>query len=230
MTTASYSYPVVRATAVPRAGQKLPNRHFLIVVGVSLAVVVALITIITVALKPSLQLCHFTCGPEVGPRLLAPTSFTSSEFGYKVEYDSSQFSVESHDQAGLALVLASGYGGGEEVVKGVAGSDVNTALSTALSGINTNVIQDIQPLQSIPGAEIGEVEGVGEAYTGTDVPQGGGQSVPITIAVEAATQHNVTISVLAIGPQDLSSVQNAPLGFAAGQAFDAPATNTIWPG
>jgi hypothetical protein len=79
MTTASYGYPVVRATSVPGAGQKLRNPHFLIIVGVSLAVLVAAITLITVALKPTLQLCHFTCGPEVGPRLLAPTSFTSSE-------------------------------------------------------------------------------------------------------------------------------------------------------
>jgi hypothetical protein len=230
MTTATYGYPVVRATSVPGAGQKLRNPHFLIIVGVSLAVLVAAITLITVALKPTLQLCHFTCGPEVGPRLLAPTSFTSSEFGFRVEYDGNEFQVANHDQAGVSLVLSDQLGGGEEVITGVAGSDVNGALSTALGNINTNAVQDIQPLQAIPGAEIGEVEGIGEAYTGTLVPQNGGQSQAVTIAVEAATEHNVTISVYAIGPQDLSTVDDAPLGFEGGQAFDAPPTNTIWPG
>jgi hypothetical protein len=229
MTTASYSYPVVAANSVPGTQHKLRHSRFVLVAAIGFAVLVVGITAITVLTRPTLVGCHFTCGPEVGPRLLSPTAYQSSEFGYRVEYDSGIFSVASQSAAGLSLNLEQGYGLGGMDFTATAGSDVSDALDKVVSGINTNEFQDIREIEPVPGAEIGEVEGVGLAYSATLVPQNGGQSTPVSIVAMAATSNNLTISVLAIGQQDLTQVNNLPIGFADGQAFDGPVTNTIWP-
>jgi hypothetical protein len=229
MTTATYSYPVVAAASVPQ--QKLRHTHFIIAVAVGLAVLVVGITAITVGLKPTLQLCHFTCGPDVGPRLLNPTAYSNSQFGYRVEYDSGEFSTASPTAAGVTFELGNiGAGSGSATFTATAGSDVNAALNSALNGISSSTFQDMQEIGPVAGAEIGEVEGTGVAYSATYVPPNGGQSQPVAVVVEAATFKNMTISILAIGDQDLSQVDNLPIGLVAGQLFDEVGTNTIWPG
>jgi hypothetical protein len=226
--TATYAYPVQRTAAVPGAQQKLKNNKFIIYFAVGFAALVVLISLVVVLLKPSTTLCHFTCGPEMGPRLLAPTFYQSSSFGYRVEYDGNEFKAKQ-TSAGVQLDLQGG-GGGFVVYSAKSGSDVSGALQEAFNGINTNQFQNIHEIEAIPGAEIGLVEGQGVAYSGSFIPQGGGQAVPVAIGVMASTFNNLTISVLAIDVQDLSSPQTFPLGFADGTFLDAPITNTIWPG
>ncbi|HUC36645.1 MAG TPA: hypothetical protein VMR97_05925 [Acidimicrobiales bacterium] len=229
MTSLSYSYPVVGAGSVPGARQKLPHTRFLAIAGVGLGVLVIVITAVVVLVKPGVQSCHFTCGPDVGPRLVSPTSFTSSEFGYKVEYDSGYFKQSNATKSGAEFDLTIG-GGGILVFKAESGSDVNGAVDSLVNSISSNEIQNLQEIEPVPGAEIGEVEGSGTAFSGTFVPQGGGQTVPVSVVAMAASSHGLTIGVLAIDPQDLSSVQTLPLGFADGAFLDAPITDTIWPG
>jgi hypothetical protein len=229
MTTATYSYPVVAAASVPQ--QKLRHTHFIIAVAVALAVVVVGITALVVGLKPTLQLCHFTCGPDVGPRLLNPTAYANSQFGYRVEYDSSEFSLGGQTAAGVTFTLGTvAEGGGTATFTATAGSDVNAALNSAVNSIPSSTFQDIQEIGPVAGAEIGEVEGVGVAYSATFVPPNGGQSEPVAVVAEAATFKNLTISLLVAGAQDLSQVDNLPIGLDAGQLFDEVGTNTIWPG
>jgi hypothetical protein len=227
MTTATYSYPVVAAASVPQ--QKLRHTHFIVAVVVGLTVLVVGITALVVGLKPTLQLCHFTCGPDVGPRLLNPTAYKNTEFGYRIEYDSGEFTPASPTAAGVTLNLDGGNAG-SAIFTATSGSDVNSALNTALNGINTNTFQDLQEIGPVAGAEIGEVEGEGVAYSASFVPPNGGQSVRVALVAEAATFKNLTISVVVYGAQDLSSPDLLPIGLAAGQQFDEVATNTIWPG
>jgi hypothetical protein len=226
--TATYSYPVQSVASVPGARQKLDTKNFLLYGGIIFAGVVVIIALIAVLNKPSTTLCHFTCGPDVGPRLSAPTFYQNSSFNYRVEYDNKYFAAKP-SSSGVQLTLQGG-GGGFLVYAATSGSDVNGALQKAFSGINTNAFQNITEIEPVPGAEIGLVEGDGVAYSASYVPQGGGKSIPVSIAVMASTSNNVTISVVAIDAQDFSSPTTFPLGFADGTFLDGPLTNTIWPG
>jgi hypothetical protein len=228
MTTATYSYPVQSVASVPGARQKLSAKTFLLYGGILFAGVVVLIALIAVLLKPSTTLCHFTCGPDVGPRLAAPTYYQNSTFGYRVEYDGNYFKPAA-SSSGVELSMTGG-GGGTLSYSATSGSDVNGALQKAFNSLNTNAFQNITEIEPIPGAEIGLVEGEGVAYSASYIPQGGGRSIPVSIAVMASTYNNVTISVIAVDSQDFSSPTTFPLGFADGTFLDGPLTNTIWAG
>jgi hypothetical protein len=223
----SYSYPVVPAASVPAAQHKLSHSRLVIFGGAALAVLVVLITAIAVSQKPTTTYCHYDCGPDVGPRLLSSTAYQSSQFGYRVEYQSGALKVEGSSATGLELQGPAG----SIVFSATSGQDVTGAITTALGNINTNVLQDMRSFSSqIPGAEIGEVPAQGQVYTATYVPPNGGQSVPASVAVMAATNGQFTISVLVIGAQDSSSVTNAPFDFADNQVYDFAISNTVWPG
>jgi hypothetical protein len=229
MTTATYnSYPIQSVASVPGARQKLSTSTFLLYGGILFAGLVVIIALIAVLNKPTTTLCHFTCGPDVGPRLSAPTYYQNSTFGYRVEYDGNYFKPTA-SSSGVQLSLTVG-GGGFIHYSATSGSDVNGAMQKAFNGLNTNAFQNISEIEPIPGAEIGLVEGQGVAYSASYVPQGGGKSIPVSIAVMASTFNNVTISVVAIDTTDLSSPITFPLGFADGELLDGPLTNTVWAG
>lgn len=222
------AYPVVRAGSAPAVGPKLRHHHFLSVVGTLLVVIVVAVTASAVLTRVTPQLCHLSCGPDVGPSLAVPSAYTSSQYGYRVEYDSSTFVVSSHGPSSVQLVVPTSAAN-LVAFSATAGSNVSGAMSSAIGQLNTNVIQGLQAIGSVPGAEIGLVSGAGEAYSATFVPPNGGQSYPVSVVAMAATRGNLTLSVVAIGQQDLSSVADLPFGLANGGLLDGPVTDTIWP-
>jgi hypothetical protein len=224
-----YSYPVVAAAAVPGAQHRLTHSRLLIVAGAALVAVVVVITVIVVAVRPTPQPCHFFCGPRSGPRLINGTLFTSSQFGYRVPYDSSAFTKAGEDAAGIQLQAANGDG--EVTFTAASGSDTNGAIQAAVGNLSTSEFQNMQQVGPVPGAEIGFVQGDGAAFSASFTPSGGtGQGVPVGIVVMASTQNNVTIVALVFSQQDLSSVQDAPFGLTQGSLFDSPISNMLWPG
>ena len=223
----NYSYPVVPSASVPAAQHKLGHARFVIFGALVLGVLVGAITAVTVSLKPSITYCRFSCGPDVGPRLLASTHYQSSQFGYRVEYDTRAFSVSNQTATGMEL--SGNYGA--MVFNATAGPDVSGAITKAVNSINTSTFQNMKVLSSvIPGAEIGFVAGTGETFTADYDPPGGGTSRVVSVAVMAATNGTFTLSAIAIGAQDLTSPDLLPFGFADGQILDYPLTNTVWPG
>jgi hypothetical protein len=111
------------------------------------------------------------------------------------------------------------------------GTDVNAALQKAVSGLNTNEFQDLHSISTaVAGAEIGYVPGAGEAFSATFVDPGSNFSEPVSVVAMAASQANLTISVLAVGSQDMANYENLPLGFKYGPFFDFEVSNTAWPG
>jgi hypothetical protein len=223
----NYSYPVVPSASVPAAQHKLGHSRFIIFGALTLGVLVVLITAVAVSLKPTVNYCHFSCGPDVGPRLLGSTSYQSSQFGYRVEYDPTILKEANAGATGVQLNGPAGF----MIFQGSAGQNVTGAMSTALGTLNTNVIQSQHSLSTvIPGAEIGFIPGSGQVYTATYVPPNGGQSQPVSIAVMAATNGQFTISVIVVGIQDTKSVEALPFGFADNSLYDYSISNTVWPG
>jgi hypothetical protein len=222
----TYAYPVVASNAVPAAQHRLGKSKLLIVGALGLAALVVVISAAATVFLPSVSYCHFDCGPVLGPRLLSATFYQSRAYGYRVEYNSSEFGIQTQtasqvDFEGNAGLLR---------FSAAPGSDPASALSGAISGLPTSTFQDIQMTSAdIPGAEIGLVLGSGQVYSATYVPPGGGSSFPVVVAVIAATQGNLTITTLAVSEQDLQGAF-FPLGLAGGFQFDYSVTNTIWPG
>lgn len=222
-----YTYPVMPAGTVPGAHRQLSHLRLLIIAGVALAIIVAAVSVIALAARPSVQPCGLYCGPHQGPRLLAPTAYHNAKFGYTVEYDGSQLQVAGSDDNGVQLQAADGDG--EVVFTAAAGGDTNGANQTALASLPSTTFQDMQTIGPVRGAEIGFVNGVGTAYSAQFVPSDGSQAVPVSIAVFSASSNGVTITVLAFSGQT-NDIADAPYGLDKASVFDYPASNTIWEG
>jgi hypothetical protein len=113
---------------------------------------------------------------------------------------------------------------------GTSGADVGGALRTAIGHLGTNLFQDLRQTSAVlPGSVIGGVEGAGEVYSADYVVPGSGRRDPVTAMVMAATESNLTISVLAVGYQSLDNFALLPFGLEDAQVFDFEPLNTIWP-
>ncbi|HTW06579.1 MAG TPA: hypothetical protein VME46_03665 [Acidimicrobiales bacterium] len=222
-----YSYPVVAAVSVPAAQHKLSHGRLLIAAALCLGVVVAAVTALAVSLRPTVNYCHFSCGPETGPRLLSSVAYVSSRFGYRVEYEKSVFQSANPTATGVELDGGFGF----MVFNATAGDNVTAGITGAMKSLNSNLVQDLQPLSNdVPGAEVGLEPGTGEVDTATYVPPNGGQDVPVSVLAMAASNGQFTISVVVVGEQDKSSVEALPFFFAANYYYDFPVSNTVWPG
>lgn len=223
----NYTYPAVPSYSVPAAQHKLGRTGLAVAAFATLFVLVAAITAAAVSSKTTTNYCHFTCGPDVGPRLQGSTAYSNSQFGYRVEYESPPFSIGAKDANGVLFSANVGF----MAVTAAKGTDVTGAIQKAIGGLSTSEFQDLQQVSSVvPGAEVGYVPSSGEAYTANLVPPSGGTGQTVSIVAMAATQGDLTISVLAIAPQDLSSVSQLPFGVQDGSLFDYEVSNTIWPG
>ena len=189
---------------------------------------VAAATAAAILSRPSTTYCQFSCGPELGPRLLSPTAYQNPEFGYRVEYQSQYFTLGHQSPSGVG---SDANQANFMVFNAAQGGDVDSAIQSVLNGLSTSEYQDLHQVSSVvPGAEIGFVPGSGEAFTADFVAPGAGSSQPVSVVVMAATQANLTITVLVVGSQDLSNYAFIPFGFEYGQLFDFEPSNTTWPG
>ena len=224
----NYTYPTMPASWVPAAHRKLGHVGFIFAAVGALAVIVVAISAAAVANKPTTSYCHFFCGPQVGSRLLGQTAYDNSKFGYRVEYESPPFSVGGQNASGVLLAAnQSNF----ILITAESGGDVAGAIKTALSDLSSNEFQDMQEVSSVvPGAEIGFIPGSGVVYNASLVPAGGGEAQTVVIVCMAASNGNMTLTALAVAPQDLSSVSQLPFGFANATLFDFEVSNTIWPG
>jgi hypothetical protein len=224
-----YTYPTVPRGQVPAAKHRL-SPLILIVVGLVVVAVIIGVSAGAASNRPVPQNCHFSCGSLTGPRLLAPNVYTSSQFGYTIEYLPDSTNLESQSATGAEFTTDAGV----IFFDGASGSDVDKAVSDGVASLNTAVVQDLQPVGAIRGAEIGLVPGKGTAYTANFVPQGGGGSTRVGVLVMAATQGGVTVTATMISvyytAKDSSYNNFQPYGLSDGQAFDYPITSLRFPG
>lgn len=222
-----WAYPVVPVAPTRAGARRLSSWGFLLTAALLLGALVSIGTALLVSQTPTTTYCHFSCGPDLGPRLVDQTAYRSSEFGYRVGYES-PFKLGSQSSSGVELNAdADNFMN----FSAASGTDVNAALQKAVSGLNTNEFQDLHSISTaVAGAEIGYVPGAGEAFSATFVDPGSNFSEPVSVVAMAASQANLTISVLAVGSQDMANYENLPLGFKYGPFFDFEVSNTAWPG
>ena len=220
-----YSYPVAPPSAVPGMRRRLSPTRLWVVGAGAVAALVVVVTVIAVVVRPVGTTCHFSCTRQQGPPLIGNTTYKNAKYGYSVEYLTSEVSA-TNDPNGVTFTTQAGS---QISFIGSSGGDVDGAIQTAFNGLNTNTYQDLKPVGSVRGAEIGLVLAHGTAYTGNYVPPGGGASGPIALIVMAASSNNVTVTTVMFSTYS-TDVGNQPYGLTEGQTFDYPITLTHFPG
>jgi hypothetical protein len=224
-----YTYPTVPRAEVPGAHHRL-SPFILVVVGLIVAAVIVGVSMGAASKRPVPQNCHFSCGAFAGPRLVAPNVYTSSQFGYTIEYlpDSTKLSDQSATGAEFDTDA------GVIFFDGSQGTDVDGAIREGVSNLNTAVIQDLQAVGPVRGAEIGLVPAKGTAYTANFVPQGGGGAFRVGVLVMAATKGDVTVTTTMISvyytTNDSRFNNFQPYGLIDGTKFDYPITSLRFAG
>jgi len=215
------------ALAVPGARGKLSPFAVVLFSGLILVFLVVALSVAAVESRPTVNYCPFSCLSQVGPRLLGETAYHSTQFGYRVEY-APVFTLTQQSPSGMEL-----FGNDDNFMKfsAIAGDDVQGAIQEAVNGLDTAEVQDLRVISAVvPGAEIGYVPGTGEAFSANFATPGFTSSTPVSVVVMAAAHRGLTISVVVVGSQDLSTYVDLPLGLQYGEAFDFEVSNTVWPG
>lgn len=223
------AYPGYQGYAYPRA-QPAPGRlgrdHttqiavaiglvFLLVLGAAIVSAIALFN------NPGQHtVCTQNCGPKVGTALRAEATFTSTTYGFEVDYDSS-WTVE--DKTGAAIELSTDAGG--VVVMGQkSSSPLDQVINAFVGKLPSATYQDIKAVQDIKGAHLGDQDGTGTIYSANFITSNA-NAVKVRFAVIAATKNGVTVLMFALNQAD---TQDFASGIPEGQKFDYMATTFRW--
>ncbi len=186
---------------------RLNSAVFLIGAAVLVVLVGLIAALVTWAFHPApVSPCTADCPPPEAPAALAATAqlpeqatFTSSAFGYHVDY-ASPWKVES-DSATSVLFQTRG---GLFRVQGEQTSESAVQLIDGVaSSFQGSQLPDLAYVGPLHGAHIGTQEGVGVLYGATYFPpSGGGQSVPVRIGIIVAKRGSLTLVATAFAQYD----------------------------
>jgi hypothetical protein len=169
---------------------------------------------------------HATCTSNCPPKFVTPlpedASFTSTTYGFTVNY-SSRWTVRDQAPDGVTL----GTHLGQVQVNGSKGSSPDQAMQAVVATLPTAKWQDVTVVTpALHGAHIGDVQGVGAVYSANLI--GASQTAAkVRLAVIAATRDGVTVVVIAVDPAD---PKGSPNGFPEAQLVDYLCTEFLWKG
>ena len=141
------------------------------------------------------------CGaPPSVPPVIRETTWSSSQYGFNLEYPASVVKVSQQSPSGVVLTVDVTGKSGAVAVRGFdAATTPAEAISEQVHGLSgvSQLAADTNPDHELLGAGVGYAAGAGRTYTG-DVtsPQG---SQPVSIASEAASNGRVTVSASVVG-------------------------------
>ncbi len=141
------------------------------------------------------------CGaPPTVPAVIRETTWRSSRYGFSLEYPASVVKVSQQTASGVVLAVDVTGKSGAVTIQGFgAGTTPAEAIGDQVGGLSgvSQLAGDANPADQLLGAGVGYVAGAGRTYVG-DVtsPQG---SQPVSIASEAASDGQVTVSATVVG-------------------------------
>ena len=151
------------------------------------------------------------CGaPPSVPALIRETAWTSSQYGFSLDYPGSVTKVSQ--QTPSAVVLSTNVNGnsGALTVQGFpAGTGPSQAISEQLSELKgvSQLARDGNASHQLLGAGVGFIAGAGRADVGDlTSPQG---SQPADVVSEAASNGRVTVSATVVGATSASGSRSA---------------------
>jgi hypothetical protein len=186
---------------------RLSTSVFVIGTAVAVVLVGVLAALVTWIFHPhSKPPCTIDCPPPelpasvaTAPLMAEQQTFTSSDFGFQVDYTDDWKLKRS---SGSGALFSTRYG--ELEVVGLRTS------STALQLIEQRIgkfdsadLPDLREVGAIRGAHIGSIEGEGELYSATFTPSSGsGRSLLVRIAIVVARKGDTTVLATALVPYD----------------------------
>jgi hypothetical protein len=141
------------------------------------------------------------CGaPPTVPPVIRETVWTSSRYGFSLDYPASVARISQQTPSGVVLATDVNGTSGAIAIQGFpAGTTASTAISdqiTALKGVS-QLSRDGNPAHQLLGAGVGYLSGAGQVDVG-DVtsPQG---SQPASVVSEAASNAHIAVSATVVG-------------------------------
>lgn len=220
----TYSYAPAPPASYPRPQTKLGP--VLIAGGLIAVLIVAGLVVGGIAVSRFAGGGHSTCTSNCPPKFVTPlpeqASFTSTAYGFTVNY-STRWTVRDQSAQGVSL----GTHLGQVDVTGSKGQSREQALQAAVATLPTAKWQDVTTVTPVlRGAHLGDVGGVGAVYAANLV--GASQTaVKVRLAVIAASKGGVTVVVMAVDPAD---PKGSPNGFPEAQLIDYMCSEFVWAG
>ena len=186
---------------------RLNSAVFLIGAAVLVVLVGLLAALVTWAFHPApVAPCTADCPPPQAPAALAAAAqlpeqatFTSSAFGYHVDY-ASPWKVQS---GSAGSVLFDTRGGLFEVQGAQTSESAVQLIQSVAATFQGSQLPDLADVGPLHGAHIGTQQGVGELFGGTYFPpSGGGRSLPVRIGIIVATRGSLTLVATAFAEYD----------------------------
>jgi hypothetical protein len=162
---------------------------------------------------------------SAAPPLRAHHSYTSSAYGYTVDYP--QFAPSHQDASSVGWDLSTGTG---QYSVDVIAADANGQTAQQIVGdvINNN-FPDYNLVYAVPGAEVGYVPGAGAVYDNEVTPFLGTAS-DSRLVVLAAVKNGLAIAVVGTGDAVNDQSSPDPSGLPISSFIDNLASGTRWPG
>lgn len=221
------AYPAYQGYAYPRA-QPAPRRighttQIAVAMGLIFLVILGAVIVSLIALTNntgSHSVCTQNCGPKIGTALPEQATFTSSQFGFQVDYDAS-WTVQKKTATGVQI---SSDAGGVVVMGQRAGQPLDQVISGFAGGLPSATYQDVKAVSDIKGAHLGEQDGMGILYSANFIDSSS-NAIKVRFALIAATKAGVTVLMFAINQAD---TQDFASGMPEGQKFDYMCTEFRW--
>ncbi len=198
---------------------------------------------LTLLLSAFSQLSTSTPASCVGPQcrvpppqhgaLSAPSVYTSSRYGFSVEYSSAG---GTPSQTGAASISWDGtLGDGSEVSWTILGGpSKGRSAQQIVTSLQTGNFPDAQFVYAIPGAAVGYTAGYGAVYDLSASPTNG-QVIHERVVIMVAIRRNLAVAVAGVGPYQRSTPSDghpnpADTPLVDLGDFEASSNSVTWPG
>jgi hypothetical protein len=208
--------------------------------GTGLAASAVVLGVVGLLLTPATRAaCRTLCAPppppclgfscrhvSSAPPLKSSSTYTSSAFGFSVNY--SRFSPSSEDAQSVEWDLSAGSGQYTVVV--TAGRANGRGADRVVRDVVNSNFPDYSGVYSVPGAEVGYVPGSGAVYD-EQVASFFGSAADTRLVVMASVRGGLTIVVVGDGDAASSSGDHPdPSGLPVSSFLDTLTNGTRWPG
>jgi hypothetical protein len=163
---------------------------------------------------------------------MAPAgSYTSSAFGFSVDYPS-YAQPSAQDAQSVTWSISGQNGKGDAVITLQGEASGGRSPQQVVSDVQAKAFSAATVAYTIPGAEVGYMDGYGTVYDLLLSPQGG-QQVHERVVIEAAIRDDVAVDLIAYSPFTPDQNEHpapAQLNPEIETAADIFANSVTWPG
>lgn len=229
--------PQQLASALPR---KTRRGFPWVLLGGATALVMIGLAVVSQVIKPVPVNCAHNCPhppppppppPPASPALSSLTRYTSSSYGYSLEY-TSDLAPAKTDGASIGWA-GTVRGNGAPVSWTFTGDAANgRSAQDIVDALQQANFQSASYIYTIPGAELGYMDGFGKVYS-LSIQPASGQSMDGRLVIMVAVRNNVAVELVGVGPFQKTTYSDGhpnPAQTPIVNWFDLSANSVTWQG